>query len=73
MDLQNKSAITEDQVRDAHRKIEELSTEINKLKKIESSLISNAGKTAEDLAVSKTHKKFLDILSIGAGIKKPQP
>jgi len=73
MDLQSKSSVTEDQVRDAHRKIDELLTEIHKLRKVESSLVSQQSKTMEDLTSCKTHKKFIDILSIGAGVKKAQP
>lgn len=45
MDLQARSAVTEEQVRDAHRKIDELQTEIHKLRKVESSLISQQSKT----------------------------
>jgi hypothetical protein len=45
MDLQNRSAYTEEQVRESHRKIDELLTQIHQLRKQESSLVSSQGKT----------------------------
>jgi len=73
MDLQNKSSVTEDQVREANREIDQLLAEMHRLRKEESTLISSHSKTQEELNVCRTHKKFLDLLAIGAGQKKPWP
>lgn len=48
-------------------------SEIHKLKKTESHLISAQSKTQEDLSGCKQHKKFLDLLAISAGLKKAWP
>ena len=45
LDLQNKSSVTEDQVRDANREIDQLLSEIHRLRKQESTLISAHSKT----------------------------
>lgn len=73
MDLQNKSQITEQNRVTANRQDEALLAEINSLQKEENSLKSNQHKTEEELEICKAHKKFLDLLAIGAGLKKPRP
>ena len=44
---------------------------INELKKDEAQLISEDSKYQEELQGHKMHKKFLDLLAIGAKLKKP--
>ena len=73
MDLQNKSQITEQSRVAANRQDETLLAEINALQKEDNSHTSNQHKTDEELEICKAHKKFLDLLAIGAGLKKPRP
>ena len=60
-------------MREANREIDQLLAEMHLLRKEESTLISSQSKTQEELNVCRTHKKFLDLLAIGAGLKKPWP
>ena len=62
---------TEEEVRKVQRDIDMLQNCINELKKDEAQLISEDSKYQEELQGHKMHKKFLDLLAIGAKLKKP--
>ena len=53
------------------REIEKFQNIINELKKDEAQLISEDSKYQEELQGHKSHKKFLDLLAIGAKLKVP--
>ena len=71
MDLHNKSQKTEEEVRKVQKEIEKFQNKITELKKDEAQLISEDSKYQEELQGHKAHKKFLDLLAIGAKIKHP--
>ena len=71
MDLQARSQKTEDEVRKVQKEIERLQSVINEYKKQEAQLISEDSKFLEELQGHKQHKRFLDLLAIGAKLKRP--
>ena len=71
MDLQAKSAKTEEEVGKVQKEIAKFQNKINDLKKDEAQLISEDSKYQEELQGHKYNKKFLDLLAIGAKIKMP--
>lgn len=53
------------------KEIERLQSVINEYKKQEAQLISEDSKFLEELQGHKQHKRFLDLLAIGAKLKRP--
>ena len=71
MDLHSKGMATEEEVRSVAQKIEQLVNSINELKKEEAEVQSKMSKVDEEIQSHKQHKKFLDLIAIAAGEKKP--
>ena len=71
MDLHSKGMATEEEVRSVAQKIEQLVNTINELKKEEAEVQSKMSKVDEEIQSHKQHKKFLDLIAIAAGEKKP--
>ena len=71
LDLTAKSQQTEDEVRKVQSKIESLTNQIATLKKQEAEILSKESKLEEEIVTHKASKKFLDLLAIASGNKKP--
>ena len=71
LDLTAKSQQTEDEVRKVQKQLEDLTAEINNLKKQEAEFISKESKLEEETHQHKGSKRFLDLLAIAQGGKKP--
>ena len=71
LDLTAKGQQTEDEVRAVQRLIEESTTQIAQLKKLEAEQASKESKVEEEIVLHKASKKFLDLLAIASGEKKP--
>ena len=71
LDLTAKSQQTEDEVRKVQSKIESLTAQIATLKKQEAEILSKESKLEEEIVTHKASKKFLDLLAIASGNKKP--
>ena len=71
MDLHSKGQQTEEEVRTRTQEIEKLVNTINELRKEEAEFQSKMSKVDEEIQSHKQHKKFLDLIAIAAGEKKP--
>ena len=71
LDLTAKSQQTEDEVRAVQKLIEDSTTQIAQLKKLEAEQASKESKVEEEIVLHKASKKFLDLLAIASGEKKP--
>ena len=71
LDLTAKSQQTEDEVRKVQKKLEDLTAQINNLKKQEAEFISKDSKLEEEIYQHKGSKRFLDLLAIASNNKKP--
>ena len=71
-DLQAQSNLTEEQLRNTNRQIENLELELKELHKHNNYIKSQETRCVEDLQLYKRDKTFLDLLAISQGLKTVQ-